>query len=1426
MTQPPALPSIPPDRLAQIDEFSDWAIASMAHLSVLAEVLSGGLDLNVDEHLEYFGLTPAADAQQRAEHLQTVRLTQEILLRRRYRDSVDLNRLLDSVDKARVLQVIEGFLAGRTGSLLEALGGASLDTTLAPLSAQFPMLALARLVAGPAAKAFAQTLLSALGWYGAHPEETGSPLVLAKLTIRALSLHLDPREDLLGFDVYAPHCIGETYGAITARFSRHLLDNARLANPGALPLALHLLQEHMPADFQVIDIPPDLAYRTSSRWVAFKHGVDLAQLIEPGAAQRLTFDELLDYPQNKTGAAGSEEELLVATALVLPVVAWASAVGHLPADALRRQCTAAQIQTAMDALTKLDAKLIAANESLRQPMPTRFGIARQTLAKLNISEQAPFVHPRVQDPVSALELAAQGTLGRDPHWVPGMVKGPDAELFKAWPGPYQSCPDIPQLFEQAHAAWISQVKGAYTFIVKTLIEQLPMCDQLAIRQGHVRLYSLGQLPHGRWERYSYTDLSEAKVARYGFVIHASHGGQEHFYEVLPHVWHIAKKDGVPTVHIDGEILESYDPRYRSDIIHYPQVNAGKIPDHAMKYRRATLYPFDYAAFASGGKPVASGSEFIFDEINDFPALAAEPEEKRIAHLAYWVSHTFLYQSDANLYKIAKGQTRFEAPDPLLEFLKQYVIPFWSAIEDLSSEKSRKRPALQVLAALSIAFDALSILIPGLKAARGVTRAIGLGARSGVRAALPRLGRAASGFAVSLLREFNPLALPYALLQLTQIPRLFGAIHRLRLRLKVPRPDIHDLVHMNETQAQAWRASPQASDTLGSLQVRRVGGEGYALVLKVPGHNRVQAPRFLLEPHTRQAYGPALRRRNDAGELTRQVPAEIQLQRVDRGWSFIDETPDLTKRWIYQGDDVYLESGGYFYQKIQHSPDQAVLRRTHSLQSNRQVPRLSAAPCRPKRNLQPLSCEPGNYVNAGYTGQPADVTQGRETVDWFTDYKITRESATQRFFHGEHRWDAKGRGYPRPAVGERWSFLPRKYRQTLTAEVLGGNDIFKQIRIAGGIYGTIKDTRVISAVVASRRQGAGQVMITRVDNNAFYRGEFSSDLRTVTLHKIDVDMAHLEGRVLSEDDYLALIYQGSYDANAYIKSLPKEAMASDYEAIQKALDQREDILLGPFIGGPFDMGTTPAEAALFCKYARRHVVIEARKAVSHWRPLSQDTALATRSRIADELNTLFQTRDFTADSILDQKKLKTLTLAPRNLAYARLTFKPALGLPDTVYYSLSGTRIRSEQAIPLSRLNPQNKEPLAVGLRERGWTCGQGVVTSPTGVRYINSQPKNRTPRKTAGSASAPASTDSTLFLPDLSDAMATPAGNSRMLESERNILEKIRSDAVDFNTVESMEVFSVLPTCQSCTVSLSALSQKLPPGKFVLHEGPQSALAD
>jgi hypothetical protein len=58
-----------------------------------------------------------------------------------------------------------------------------------------------------------------------------------------------------------------------------------------------------------------------------------------------------------------------------------------------------------------------------------------------------------------------------------------------------------------------------------------------------------------------------------------------------------------------------------------------------------------------------------------------------------------------------------------------------------------------------------------------------------------------------------------------------------------------------------------------------------------------------------------------------------------------------------------------------------------------------------------------------------------------------------------------------------------------------------------------------------------------------------------------------------------------------------------------------------------------------------------------------------------------------------------------------------------------------------------------------------------------------------------------------------------MLDSERMLLASLRRDLGDFSTVDEVLVFSMKPTCQSCTMGLAGLRNKLASGKFQVLEG-------
>jgi len=1392
----PSLPPLPVLSEAQrntLDLFNDWASPALAHLGVMKAVLEGHLQVDIGPLLKHFNLSGQPRG---AEQLRAVKLAQEILLRKAFRDSVAPHRYMDTVDHGTVKEVIRAQVQGRSIGLLDEWLGALATMPSTDEVRQFPMTVLARILAIPPAQGLGRATLKALNWYGALPDEQDSPLARAKLIALVMCKHL--RQHLAGFDLDEPKWVGHSYASLHQALETHLLRSGAVAHEQNAVLGAFLLRRYLPADFSVLDVPPELGYRNSVYWVKFKQAVGLAELIRPGDAQRMTFAQLLAYPDQVAKALGEAGNTLLAGTLLLPLLSWAAATGTVPGtDNLSKE----QLQAAIKAFNQEEDSLIDAVAALAAPMPQRLEMADAELEAIRVPPYTDFQYNGKGRRVAARDLAAMGYLGRDPAWKPALVIDHGGDLQQPWlPGDYGRSPDVLALFETAHGEWIKRCKGGYALLVRTLIAQLPSADRVAFEQGTVRLYSVGHLPHGRWERYSYTQPSDAIIGRQGFIARVTWKTQVWHYQIIPAAQYIAELPGL-TFTPGGLVLESYDPRYRNDIGNYPEVNRQRIPEHAMKYRRAQQLPLDFAAFYSGTPPRAGvHMELVLQPIDISTAVESVAPPLRIQHLAYWVSHDFLHQPDKVLHAQAKGQTVLEQPDPLIAQLKA-IIPFWGSSEELDKAIQGKSAVNTLLAALGVLFDAFTVLVPAARVAR-LAKVGSAAARTGARTGLQRLAAAARVVGSAALEQVT--LLPDAA-RLARYVTGVG-VEGLRLLVKRGRANLgktrvfeRGLLTLDAASASAWHRGGRAPGE----QLRNIGHDRHVLVTikrRPPDH---LAAHFLLEPAGRQAFGPKLPRRNDAGDLQWQGHADIPGQAVTGGWHFADETPDLSKRWIYQGDDVYLQVDDAYYRKLTLPDGRVVLRRDPQAPRHDRLATLHLPTCRTRRGLIIQGCNPRRAVTEQFSGKaPATHEAGRQVVPWFTDLAITLDPATDQLFHNQRAWKlSNGK-----LVAATNSASPAKhYRQSVEAQVLGGNELFKQIRVDGGIYPGFADSRTLGAVVARRRNSEATVLVARLDDKAYYRGDYVAGSATLKLQRMQVNLADLPPRIPSEDEYLALIYLGSWDANAYLHKVPKEKLAADLKLIHEEIAAGRHHDVSRLLGGPFDLGTTQEEAVLFCKYTQNQVLIKARKAGLAWRPLDQDTPVEARQRIAGTLNRLLCNETFDAENLLDHALLKAKTLAPRNLAYAHLTFKDKTRAP-AVYFGLSGYRNPANH-LPLSELVTHPSSKGAQDLRKAGWTVEADIAQAPDGVRYINSQPIRGQ------------GIGNVLFLPDLAPLSISAPGNPRMLDTERGIMVRIKADGITAELVDAMEVFTVLPTCQSCTVGLTAFGRELGAGKFVLHEG-------
>jgi hypothetical protein len=1409
----PALPSLPPldpARRAGLSLFEGWGEPALPQVAVTLAVLEGRLDVDVSAQKAFLSLTDSTQPGHAAEAIRALKQGQEVLLKRAWRDSADVEELLDAVDRQTLSELIAQWDRDSAQTLLERLAGPVLHGQDAAQVRSYPMTCLARLAESPLAQSLGQDALAALHWYGEHPEQEDSPLIRAKLIAAILALSLDTaRRD---FDLLDPRWVGHDYPRLGLALEQHLLDSAAALSETSAALAAFVLKTKLPADFSVLDVPPDLSYRSSTRWVAFKHAVDLAEAIDPGSAQRMTYAQLLDYPARLLASQDEDHPSQVAAALLVPLMSWAQATGQVDYEPGTRQFSASAVEKATDAFARADEQLLQANQALGVPMPMRLEMADEALKALGVSPQTPFINRSGRRVSTARELAAMGYL-QDPDWEPGSVQGHDDQWYPVWTSDaYRQCPDIPRTFAAAYEPWVKNLKAAYALIVQALILQLPRADREGFEQGTVRAFSAARLPHGRWERYSYTAPSAAEIGHFGALLQVSWAGNTRYYQLFPHAHYLSRVDHL-VFEPGGRLLESYDPEYRNDIRHYPQVNAGKIPEHAMRYRRASLVPLDFSAFSSGAAPrTGVSSEVIMQAIGGFEPVETVDPAQRIEHLAKGLAHHFFYRSDQELALIARGQTAFEGPAPVREFFKQ-VVPFWGSVEDLHAATENGRPANVVLAALGIVADALTVIVPVFRTGYWLGRSVQVGARAGLRASLPALFKSIRVLVKASLEELvgaiDVLALGRGLGQagrsgLLQLREVSQARRR--------RKNLGQCSgwQLNPAQAKLWRDKKAAGQT-GTQQLRKVGQMPEVLVHKAPQGRHRQPWHYLIDPRTTQPYGPPLARADDHGTLALRGPAVLRGESTDGGWYFVDPAPDLTKHWIYQGDEVYLQSGSIHYRLERRPNGSAQLRRDPGRGT---TPRLVPGSCRLPRALgfpTTGNCDPNTAVDPDFSATQVSMTvDNRDSVPWFTDLSVTLDPVSHKLFHNGRAWKKNRQGKLVPAEGTRSG----RYHPRLDVEVLGGNQLFKQLRIDGGIVEGIADSRRVSAVVAQRKDGQGKVMVTRTDDNVFYKGEYT-DTFPQRLTRFTVSLNQVPPRAPTPDEYLALIYLGAYDANGYLRKVSPQVVQADLQQI------RQDILAGKtareisqLLGSdnPYDLNTDPAQAVLFCKYMQGNVVIHARRQSDAWNRLTLETSEITRERIARQLNTLLQQDVFDAVSLTRADLMRRVTHQPKNLAYARIRFKQA-GRPDTVYYGLSGVRYRY-RVLPLAKFAEQPEAGEYAHLRKAGWAARDGAAIAPEdGTRYINSQP-----RVAPWIDDDPASRN-VLFLPDLAAPRVGPVGNTRMLDTERGILVRMKKDRIEPEDIASMEVFTVLPTCQSCTVSLRTFGARLARGTFVVHEG-------
>lgn len=225
----------------------------------------------------------------------------------------------------------------------------------------------------PQCLALGKQLVKELDWYTAE-DETPPVKVLRDLVWRALYLHVEgptgsAQEAVAGEQIATSRHWGNSYSFIRRHIEQSLSRKHQLT-PGGVQLALRLVQQASPAEIWVRGIPDDLHYASSIAWVNFKAGVTLAQAIAPGAAQHMTFQQLLGLLATASQSATPEQKIVISLARLGPTLEWAKANGVLTTE--KADITPEQAQLAVEALEQHEHEIIQATETIAQNPPGRW----------------------------------------------------------------------------------------------------------------------------------------------------------------------------------------------------------------------------------------------------------------------------------------------------------------------------------------------------------------------------------------------------------------------------------------------------------------------------------------------------------------------------------------------------------------------------------------------------------------------------------------------------------------------------------------------------------------------------------------------------------------------------------------------------------------------------------------------------------------------------------------------------------------------------------------------------------------------------------------------------------------------------------------------------------------------------------------------
>lgn len=1339
--------------------------------------------------------TPTSAAALQALYLHLGEL-QELLLDHLIRQSPEAHPLLSTEQNRLIADEMAAAFEPGQGILFDAILAAWGEEEKIQDRFHQPATLLADAEQAPCMRNLVARVQQTLQWFGSDGSEPQSPILQLKLLRHCLALALAPDNDLLGFNFTSPSHAGMTINEIFTALDEHLLRGKALTQRSHLPLARYLLLPRFPAAWQISDLPGEMVYRSSARWVHFQSAVNLGELLSPGDTRRKSSTEILLLPETLKKSHADDFVLLFESASNQPVLEWAMANGKIAASP-NETFSEADVNQAYADFQAYQTQLIDCVAKLSMPMPLRFEMAKAQLRKHGIDPETPCYST---EPIRG----AGGLVTWDKSRSRTAWEVYTSGDFATW-SPLNrrslaalGLPDISARFERDFDTWLASYEPALKWQLTELLAQLPVSERQFVEQAELELFHV-RIASGRTVSYDETTGISHLVGRAGLLMRVLKSGKRRCYEVFPLAGEIIRRD-------DLEFSEGGQ-------IHYPEPFHGNPlgSNSHSGWQSGTRQALDWNAYKGLALPRSGQKSSVIIQRIAHITGSDYSFRQLLERFASVACATHFLAETASLRQQAKGMTDSEAPNLLYTLLKA-AIPFWKPVEDMLQGIREARPGLVRQGIGTSLMDLIMIGTPlrqigsasrvALQQLHAVAlRTLIIGSSSGLRAAyisarlgVPALTRSFTRLSIVVSHNIAGVVIPFyglahllgstgpKILQLTA-----SAFRQLRNAMKTVRKTLERVKYSaGLTQVKPNLAGDYPGKQPG-YQLRRVEQHSRVVTQWVHSGQESAPARYLVDLHTARPYGPRLVEIDDFGGLSLRPPELLPINSSGATAHIVDSLPGLSKQWVRWGDDLFLQSNDLLYKRVGMQ-----LQRVDFASLRMQKPLANLSHCRRLREgLGRIVC----LIGSGTF--PHEHTPGRNVVPWFNDRTV--QTRNYKYVFDRKPWRLRNsRQVPiNKALGY------DQYNPTLEVEVLGGNEVFKAIKIRGGIYKGFSESHTLSAVLAPRSSDGVTFLVTRVDPGVYYSGRWSPGDGAVTLVKFRPSSPIPASP--DENDTLALIYAGSYDAHVKILPLSTEELNAQLARVTQHLANYRGLpQFDVFMSNHFDMGTTAAQAALFCHFTQLRLNQATRAAALSWSTVSQSTAHPDLSDIASQLNRILSPqRHYDIDLITQAAAVRAIA-RQQNLAYLKLTFNTT---PTTsaVYFSVSGHAGKGFET-KLTRFIKGTDSPNFAGWRREG-----KVAVNPDGTRYIDAQPTRNELRRRKPSFSLPDTSTPLKFV------KSNP--NPRMRDSENHILERLKTEGIDFETISSATLYSKLPVCPSCTEVLFKLQSLMRNGSLRVFEG-------